>query len=326
MTRVQHATGHDHKVASMGVAALAFAMVSLATAPPAGAATCTDFDAQVRAAEAVGDGPKADAAFHEAEASRACSGDELRHIGRNAALAFYRRAYTGSPPPGEQEALLRRGLTLGRPWQLTASVADIEQSQSQYEAAANLYQEALDDLRDEAANPKPPAQAVIAGLVKKAEEARLLSPVYVRRVARDGSPSGLACTVFRGFEATKTAVPVEFEYNETRFTPKGQEAVNDMFDYLSRQGTPDVHLIGHTDPRGSDAFNQDLSERRAKAVAEFLKGKGYGGKVVTSGRGEAERFQADDPGRYSEEELFQLDRRVELDRKTGGKGCSPSSQ
>lgn len=296
------------------------------SAAPALATTCADFDAKVRAAEASGDGTKAEAIFHDAEASRACSGDELRHIGRNAALAFYRRAYTGSPPAGEQEAVLRRGLTLGRPWQLAASVADIEQAQSQYEAAANLYQEALDDLRDEAANPKPPPANVIASLVKKAEEARLLSPVYVRRVARDGSPSGLACTVFRGFEATKTAVPIEFEYNEARFTVKGQAAVNDMFDYLSRQGSPEVRLIGHTDPRGSDDFNQDLSERRAKAVALFLKGKGYTGTIATSGRGESERFQADDPGRYADEELFQLDRRVELDRKSGGKGCSPAGQ
>jgi outer membrane protein OmpA-like peptidoglycan-associated protein len=87
-----------------------------------------------------------------------------------------------------------------------------------------------------------------------------------------------------------------------------------------------VHLIGHTDPRGSDEFNQDLSERRAQAVALFLKGKGYTGKIANSGRGKKERFQVDDPGRYSEEQLFQLDRRVELDRESGGTGCATASQ
>jgi len=297
----------------------------LAAVAPAVAASCADFDRNVRAAESVGDADKAVALFSQAETARVCSGGELRHIGRNAALAFYRKAYVGSLSEAEQETLLRRGLTLGRPWRLTASVADLEQAQGNYEAAANLYQEALDDLRDEAANPKPPPQEVIASLVKKAEEARLLSPVYVRRVDRAGAPSGLSCPVFRGFEAKKTALPLEFIFRETAFTAKGQAAANDMFDYLTRQGSPDVHLVGHTDPRGSDAYNQEFSERRAEAVAAFLKSKGYKGKITTSGSGETERFQPDDPGRYTEEQLFQLDRRVELDRKSGGKSCSASA-
>jgi outer membrane protein OmpA-like peptidoglycan-associated protein len=226
----------------------------------------------------------------------------------------------------EQEELLRRGLKFGRPWQLTASVGDHEQAAGKFEDAAQLYQEALDDIRDAVANPNPPSTEIIAAIVKKAEEARLLSPVYVKRIDRSGAPSGLACPVFRGFEVKKTALPIEFVYRETTFAPKGEAAANDLFDYLTRQGSPAVHLIGHTDPRGSDEFNQDLSERRAQAVALFLKGKGYTGKIANSGRGKKERFQVDDPGRYSEEQLFQLDRRVELDRESGGTGCATASQ
>jgi outer membrane protein OmpA-like peptidoglycan-associated protein len=307
------------------IAGTLLATFQLLQPPSACAAGCADFDRAVREAESAADAVKAAALFGEAEAARACSGEELRHIGRSAALAFYRKAYMGSPAAAEQEGLLRQGLTLGRPWQLVASVGDLEQAAGKFEDAAKLYQEALDDVRDEVANPKPPPAETIAAIVKKAEEARLLSPVYVKRVDRDGAPSGLACPVFRGFEAKKTALPIEFAYRETSLTPKGQEAANDMFDYLSRQGAPDVHLIGHTDPRGSDEFNQDLSERRAEAVAGFLKSKGYKGKIATSGRGRKERFQADDPGRYSEEQLYQLDRRVELDRKTVGTGCAASA-
>ena len=312
-------------IGSWSIAAALLTTCQLLSLPLARAIGCADFDRAVRAAESASDAVKAAALFGEAEAARTCSGEELRHIGRNAALAFYRKAYMGSLAAPEQERLLRQGLTFGRPWQLAASVGDLEQAASKFEDAATLYQEALDDIRDAVANPQPPPTALIASIVKKAEEARLLSPVYVRRVDRNGAPSGLACPLFRGFEAKKTALPIEFVYRETTFTPKGREAVNDLFDYLTRQGSPAVHLIGHTDPRGSDAFNQDLAERRAQAVAEFLKRKSYPGKIASSGRGKRERFQADDPGRYSEEQLFQLDRRVELDRKSGGTGCAASN-
>ena len=246
-----------HCLSSRGIRAAPVAL--LATLPvqhvgqaSAGVASCTDFDRAVRAAESAGDAIKAATLFGEAESARTCSGEELRHIGRNTALAFYRKAYVEPIHAAEQETLLRQGLKFGRPWQLAASVGDLEQKAGRFETAAQLYLEALDDIRDAVANPKPPPAETIASIVKKAEEARLLAPNYVRRIDRNGAPSGLACPLVRGFEVKKTALPIEFVYRETTFTPKGQEAVNDMLDYLTRQGSPAVHLIGHTDPRGSD--------------------------------------------------------------------------
>ncbi len=50
-----------------------------------------------------------------------------------------------------------------------------------------------------------------------------------------------------------------------------------------------VHVIGHTDNQGSDSFNQQLSERRATAVASALTGAGVDpSRVRTEGRGEAQ--------------------------------------
>jgi outer membrane protein OmpA-like peptidoglycan-associated protein len=106
---------------------------------------------------------------------------------------------------------------------------------------------------------------------------------------------------------------------------KGREAFEDMRGYLRRQGDPDIRLIGHTDPRGTKEYNQALSERRAHAVKAALARRGYEGSIRTLGRGESERFVPDDPGRYTKDERYQLDRRVELER---GKGepCSIASR
>ncbi|MCK7558333.1 OmpA family protein [Chitinophaga sedimenti] len=41
----------------------------------------------------------------------------------------------------------------------------------------------------------------------------------------------------------------------------------------------ELQVIGHTDNEGTDAYNDDLSRRRASTVSTFLGMKGYGDKV-----------------------------------------------
>ena len=48
-----------------------------------------------------------------------------------------------------------------------------------------------------------------------------------------------------------------------------------------------IEVVGHTDDTGSAAYNQDLSERRARAVAEVLKASGVpASRIAAYGRGE----------------------------------------
>jgi outer membrane protein OmpA-like peptidoglycan-associated protein/uncharacterized protein with von Willebrand factor type A (vWA) domain len=58
------------------------------------------------------------------------------------------------------------------------------------------------------------------------------------------------------------------------------------------QGNPSIQLIeiqGHTDERGDDAYNLDLSDRRAKAVMAYLVNKGVEAKRLTAqGYGETQ--------------------------------------
>ena len=188
-----------------------------------------------------------------------------------------------------------------------------------YSEAAALYQEALDDIRDEVLNPTAPPIDVVASIHKKAEETRLLADHYVRRIDRNGDPGGLALRRFRGFEAQRVAVPVHFEFDSDAFTAEGQSAVQDMLDYLAAEGSPDIGLVGHTDSRGTLDYNQMLSLQRAAAVKEFLISHGYAGEVQIAGRGESQPFESDDPGAYTQDETWQLDRRVELQRLTAAR-------
>lgn len=289
-----------------------------ASAPyPAHAAGCADIETGVRQAYEAATPERAVALLKQAEGKTVCSGEVLALIGRNTAYSFYRKAYSGAVSDAERERLLREGRTYGRPWQLLAALADIEKAKGTDAArieAGQLYQEALEDIVNEKLNLESPPAATIGKLHRRAQEMRLLAKVYVVRPTRSSCSDGLGRHKFRSFTAVTTAVPIHFEYDKTEFTAEGRKAAEDMHCYLTEQGMPAIDLVGHTDPRGTNARNKVLSEGRAAAVKAFLVAKGYTGIVRTSGKGPTEPFQSDDPGSYSQEERWQFDRRVELRR------------
>ena len=71
--------------------------------------------------------------------------------------------------------------------------------------------------------------------------------------------------------------------------------LDNLYDIVSRCPGMVIEIGGHTDSDGSDATNVALSERRAKAVDDYLRGKGIpDGRLVTRGYGEALPFVPND--------------------------------
>jgi outer membrane protein OmpA-like peptidoglycan-associated protein len=69
-----------------------------------------------------------------------------------------------------------------------------------------------------------------------------------------------------------------------------------------------VEVAGHTDSSGSDSYNQQLSERRAGSVAQYLQSQGViSQRLITVGMGES-RPVADN----NTADGKQLNRRVEI--------------
>ncbi len=80
---------------------------------------------------------------------------------------------------------------------------------------------------------------------------------------------------------------VEFVVDSSELTMDAKASLDLVADAL--RGRPDVKtmsVIGHTDSTGSDAHNQKLSERRAAAVADYLRRTGVSSRFVSSGSGE----------------------------------------
>ncbi|MEZ0209738.1 MAG: OmpA family protein, partial [Methylophilus sp.] len=86
-----------------------------------------------------------------------------------------------------------------------------------------------------------------------------------------------------------------------------------------------VIVTGHTDRIGTDAYNQKLSERRAKQVSDYLIAQGIDGGIITSeGKGKSEPVVQCEGKKVSKKLIscLQPNRRVEI-RAEGTKqlGC-----
>jgi outer membrane protein OmpA-like peptidoglycan-associated protein len=101
---------------------------------------------------------------------------------------------------------------------------------------------------------------------------------------------------------------VSFDFNSSRLQPAFGDSLDKVAGILTRYPRSSIKIIGHTDNVGSEVYNQQLSEKRAKAVGAALESNGVAAhRIITSGRGESEPRTTNDT-----EAGRQLNRRVEM--------------
>jgi len=101
---------------------------------------------------------------------------------------------------------------------------------------------------------------------------------------------------------------VLFATNEANLTPNGTSTLRKLADVMQQNPERTVLVEGFTDSTGSSSYNQDLSQRRANAVATALAGMGIERqRIATKAYGEAFPVAANDNAGNR-----QLNRRVEI--------------
>ena len=63
---------------------------------------------------------------------------------------------------------------------------------------------------------------------------------------------------------------VNFDFDKSNLRPDAVAILSEATEILKRYPDLRVEVAGHTDSKGTDAYNQKLSERRAKAVYDYL--------------------------------------------------------
>ena len=99
-----------------------------------------------------------------------------------------------------------------------------------------------------------------------------------------------------------------FDFDSDRIRPDAAANLNELANSLTKFPNSDLLIVGHTDSRGDDAYNMNLSQRRANAASAYLVSRGVpASRIKTSGRGEMEPVASNgtDAG-------MQQNRRVEI--------------
>lgn len=101
---------------------------------------------------------------------------------------------------------------------------------------------------------------------------------------------------------------IYFDYDKSIVKPAYFPILDEVVSVLKQNPDVRIYVDGHCDARGSDEYNQALSERRAEACVNYLGDQGIDrGRLVIRGFGESRPIRPNDT-----EENMAYNRRVEL--------------
>ncbi len=146
-----------------------------------------------------------------------------------------------------------------------------------------------------------------APVVAKAEPAPVAPAPVVKMAPKDSDGDGVMddkdkCpntpkgTVVDADGCTKVIrLHVKFDFDKSTVKPEFMSEIQKVADFMKQNPGYSVVLEGHTDSKGSDAYNMKLSDQRAKAVAKSLATLGVpGAKVTTEAFGESKPIATND--------------------------------
>jgi outer membrane protein OmpA-like peptidoglycan-associated protein len=101
---------------------------------------------------------------------------------------------------------------------------------------------------------------------------------------------------------------VLFGFDRSDLGANAATNLDKLINVLNKYPDTDIKILGHTDNKGTDEYNQGLSERRAISVSGYLKNHGItSGRISTKGMGENDPIASNDT-----EEGRSQNRRVEF--------------
>ena len=132
-------------------------------------------------------------------------------------------------------------------------------------------------------------------------------------VENDGCPTTNSGVVK---DDTRTLEGIEFDLNSDRILPANTPILNNAVGYIN-QSNGTYNVIGATDTRASEAYNQKLSERRANNVKNYLIQNGVEkGRLNAIGRGEKDlKYPECEPATKCPEWKNRANRRVYFEAK-----------
>lgn len=161
-------------------------------------------------------------------------------------------------------------------------------------------------------------------VINEALDMNLAGNTYVPAVKK-------AYFIFRGTEKNGTVIKevclnrlkegdqlvlkdIYYDFDKATLRPESIVQLDKAYEFLQRNPGIKLELSSHTDSRASNAYNQDLSQRRAQSCVNYLtKVKGVpAGRIVAKGYGETKPVNGCTDGVPCSEDEHQMNRRTEI--------------
>jgi outer membrane protein OmpA-like peptidoglycan-associated protein len=128
------------------------------------------------------------------------------------------------------------------------------------------------------------------------------------RKISESLPGAQVERVGEGIKLTLGENSVNFDFNKATLTSKAKKNLDKLVPVFKEYPDTDIQIFGHTDSKGADDYNMNLSKQRSESVKNYLSGRGLSSsrfKIVGMGETEPITTNDTDDGRA-------LNRRVEF--------------
>ncbi|MUU79925.1 OmpA family protein, partial [Winogradskyella endarachnes] len=83
--------------------------------------------------------------------------------------------------------------------------------------------------------------------------------------------------------------PIYFEFDKSNITAQGAFELDKLVQVMNKYPEMVIKATSHTDSRGSESYNANLSDRRAKTTVQYVISKGIDeSRISGEGKGESE--------------------------------------
>jgi outer membrane protein OmpA-like peptidoglycan-associated protein len=182
--------------------------------------------------------------------------------------------------------------------ELAMQQAEMKEAQAKAEAAHAKRLATLEEQRDSSRAELEQAEGQLDESQQALEEAKAQRQQLEQRLtAATQSLAGMARLQQEPDRIVMTlSGSVLFKHNSASLLPIARERLREVAAVLKEYESGNQIVIeGHTDSKGSEDYNRELSEKRARSVREFLVSEGVSDSVVSAiGRGEDEPIASND--------------------------------
>ncbi len=88
---------------------------------------------------------------------------------------------------------------------------------------------------------------------------------------------------------------IYFDFDKTTLKPESYVELDKVVDFLKQNSHVSIEISGHTDSKGSDEYNLNLSQGRSQAVVDYVASQGIDkNRLQAHGYGEAKPIDTND--------------------------------